>query len=190
MSISFNNKDCLLIVDLQNDFCPEGALPVPEGDKTAEAINPYINKALEAKALIAASRDWHPFNHCSFQSEGGIWPRHCVQGTRGAEFHHSLNLPKDALIISKGTNPEKEAYSAFEDTGLEEILKERGIKRVVVGGLALDYCVKASALDAKKAGFEVVLLKNATRAVNVNPTDGEKALEVLSSNGVYIVENE
>ena len=177
------NEDALIIVDVQVDFCPGGALPVPEGDKIIPVLNEYIKRFDEVGALIIATRDWHPPNHSSFKTYGGLWPPHCIQGTDGAKFHPDLRLPKRTKIISKATDPSKEAYSGFEGTGLSEELKKIGIKRVFVGGLATEYCVKNTVLDALKYGFEVFLLEDAIKGIDVNPGDVNRAIEEMLQKG-------
>ena len=176
-------EDALIIVDVQRDFCSGGALPVSEGDKIVPVLNRYIEKFSKAEALIVATRDWHPPNHISFKSRGGTWPPHCVQGTPGAEFHPDLNLPAEVKIVSKASSPDKEAYSGFDGTSLEEELKNAGIRRVFVGGLATDYCVKSTVLDALKLGFKTVLLLDAIRGVDVKPGDSEKAINEMFRKG-------
>jgi len=177
--------DSLIIVDMQKDFMPSGALPVPGADKIVPVLNRYIELFFEKKLLIIASRDWHPKDHCSFRENGGIWPRHCVQGTEGAEFVEALNLPKDIVVVSKGTNPEKEAYSALEETGLSEILKQKGIKRCFVGGVATEYCVFNTVLDLLKIGCETFLLIDAIKSVS--PKDGSKAIEKMQDAGAKLI---
>ncbi len=177
-------EEALIVVDMQRDFMPGGALPVPEGDRIIPVVNECIRKFKERGALIVATRDWHPENHISFKERGGPWPKHCVQGTEGAEF--VVELPADAVIISKATDPDKEAYSGFEGTNLAEILKERGVKRVYVCGVATEYCVRATALDAVKHGFETYLLKDAVKGVN--PEEEKKTLEELQRAGVKLIE--
>ena len=172
-------RDAILIVDTQRDFCPGGALPVPEGDAVVPALNEYIKIFREAGAAIYATRDWHPPNHISFKEQGGTWPAHCVQDTKGAEFHPDLRLPKGTAVISKATDPHKEAYSGFDGTNLEKELRLKGVKRVFIGGLATDYCVKSTVLDAVKLGFETVLLEDAVRGVDVKPGDSERAIEEM-----------
>ena len=140
--------DALLIVDVQNDFCAGGALAVPDGDAVAPVLNDWIAAAQAAGAPVFASRDWHPADHISFQAQGGPWPPHCVQGTSGAAFHPGLRLPADVGVVSKGTEPDVEGYSAFERTDFAERLRAAGVRRLWVGGLARDYCVRASVLDA------------------------------------------
>ncbi|MDK2782783.1 MAG: nicotinamidase/pyrazinamidase, partial [Thermococcaceae archaeon] len=144
--------EALIIVDMQRDFMPGGALPVPEGDRIIPTIEELVEKFKKRGALIVATRDWHPPDHISFKERGGPWPSHCVQNTKGAEI--VVKLPEDTIVISKADKPDKEAYSGFEGTELAEILKEKGVKRVYICGVATEYCVKATALDALKHGFE------------------------------------
>ncbi len=180
-------RDALIIVDVQRDFCPGGALAVPNGDAVVEPLNRYIGPFKSNGLPIIATRDWHPPNHISFRERGGPWPPHCVQGTPGAEFHPTLELPEDAIIISKATDPDSEAYSGFAGTGLETLLRERGITRVFVGGLATDYCVKMTVLDALAFGFTTFLLEDAIRGVDVNPGDSERAVDEMLSNGAIAI---
>jgi nicotinamidase/pyrazinamidase len=178
--------DALLIVDVQNDFCPGGALPVPAGDEVVPLLNSWIEKAQRERIPVFASRDWHPLGHVSFRERGGPWPPHCVQGTSGAAFHPSLRLPENASIISKGEHPDRDSYSAFGGTSLADELRRAGVKRLWVGGLAQDYCVRATALDGVREGFEVHLIVNSTRPVNVHPDDGRRALEDMKDAGVIL----
>jgi nicotinamidase/pyrazinamidase len=181
--------DALVLVDVQNDFLPGGRLAVPDGDAVIPVLNRWIAR-FRAKGLpIFASRDWHPANHCSFVEQGGPWPPHCVMGTPGAEFTRDLDLPPEVPIISKAMRPEKEAFSDFEDTGFEHKLRELGVNRVFVGGLATDYCVRATVLDALREGFSVLLIEDGVRAVDVNPGDGGRALEEMRSAGARPVRN-
>ncbi|UCH02806.1 MAG: nicotinamidase [Candidatus Bathyarchaeota archaeon] len=175
-------ESALVVVDVQKDFCLGGALPVPQGDAIVPVLNRYIQKFEEANAPIYATRDWHPPNHISFTSQGGPWPPHCIQNTKGAEFHDALKLPQKAIIVSKA-DPNKEAYSGFDGTNLEKSLQQRGVRKVFVGGLATDYCVKSTVIAALKLGFEAVLLMDAIRGVNVKPGDSERALEEMMNNG-------
>ena len=186
MQQKLSQHDALLVVDVQNDFCPGGALAVPEGDQVVPVLNDWIRAARESGVPVVASRDWHPAGHCSFAEQGGPWPVHCVQDTEGAAFHPELELPDDALVISKGRSPERDNYSAFDDTGLADMLRERGVERVWVGGLAQDVCVRATVLDACDAGFETHLIADATRPVDVEPGDGERALEAMRAAGARI----
>lgn len=178
-----NPRGALLIVDVQNDFCPGGSLPVPEGDQIVPLLNRWID---ETAGLTVASRDWHPPNHISFKQRGGAWPPHCIQDTPGAAFHPDLRLPRDALIVSKGAHSDYDQYSAFDRTDLAGKLKERGIDRLWVGGLALDVCVRASVLDALREGFEVHLIEDATRAINATPGEGQRALTETRAAGAII----
>lgn len=179
-----SSKDALVIVDVQNDFCPGGALAVPDGDKVIPPINALLKRA---SCLAIATRDWHPKNHCSFQENGGPWPTHCVAGTKGVEFHPGLDLGRVSLIVSKGTDPEKEAYSGFEGTNLAVLLRQKGIKRVFVSGLATEYCVKATALDALKEGLQVVVLEDAIRGVGLKAGDIEKAIAEMKAAGISFI---
>lgn len=174
--------DALLIVDPQVDFCPGGALAVPEGN----AIFPALNRASRILPLTVASRDWHPAGHASFQAQGGPWPVHCQAGTPGAEFHPDLDADRIAHVFSKGTDPGQEAYSAFDGTGLAGWLREHGVRRLYVGGLATDYCVRASVLDARREGFDVVVLEDAIGAVDVAPGDGDRALAEMRAAGAEV----
>jgi nicotinamidase/pyrazinamidase len=180
---SVGKTDALIIVDVQNDFCPGGALPVPDGDQVIPALNDYIKIFKKANARIFATRDWHPPNHKSFKAQGGPWSPHCVQNSEGAKFHPDLKLPRDTTVISKATDPLKEAYSGFDGTKLANTLKTQGATRVFVGGLATDYCVKNTVLDARKMGFETVLLLDAIRGINVEPDDVRKAIAEMIKNG-------
>lgn len=174
--LTLSPADALIVVDVQNDFLPGGSLAVPRGDDVIPVLNRYIAAFARQKLPIVASRDWHPPNHCSFQPFGGPWPPHCVAGSEGAAFAPALELPApNTLIISKGTQPEKDAYSAFDGTDLDARLRARGVGRLFVGGLATDYCVLCTVQDGLTAGYAVVLLQDAIRAVNVRPDDGEGA---------------
>ncbi|MEO0257837.1 MAG: bifunctional nicotinamidase/pyrazinamidase [candidate division WOR-3 bacterium] len=187
MKLRFRNKDALIIVDVQKDFCPGGALAVPHGDEVVPVINNYIEIFKNHGGLIIATRDWHPENHSSFSEHGGIWPPHCIQNTEGAEFHDELKLPNDVIVISKADHPDKEAYSGFDGTNLEKVLRGHGIQRVFVAGLATDYCVKATVLDALRFNFFTFLLLDATRGVNINPDDSERAvIDMLDKGAVGI----
>jgi nicotinamidase/pyrazinamidase len=167
--------DALLLVDVQNDFLPGGALAVPDGDAIIPVLNRYVAAARAARVPIYASRDWHPREHCSFKARGGPWPPHCVAGTAGADFAPALDLPPTTEVVSKAATAEKDAYSAFEGTGLADDLRGKGVKRLLIGGLATDYCVLNSVRDALKHGFEVLLLADAMRAVDVKAHDGDAA---------------
>lgn len=182
MAIEINKQSALVVVDLQNDFCPGGALPVENGDKVVPVLNKYIEKFRKAGAPILFTRDWHPPDHSSFKAQGGPWPPHCVQNSEGAKFHNDLLIPPEGEIVSKADKKD-EAYSFFQGTDLAQKLKERGIKRLLVGGLATDYCVKETVLDGLKYGFEVFVLDDASKGVNVNPGDSDNALHLMVAEG-------
>lgn len=176
-------EDALLIVDPQVDFCPGGALPVPGGDKIFEPLNRIAGRF----EVVVASRDWHPADHISFQAQGGPWPEHCVAGTPGAEFHAALKLDPIGHVVSKATSAREEAYSAFSGTGLGDWLRDRGVRRLFVGGLATDYCVRQTVLDALGEGFQVEVLEDCIGAVDVSPGDGDKALDEMRAAGAAVV---
>jgi nicotinamidase/pyrazinamidase len=176
--------DALIIVDFQNDFCPGGALPVQSCAEVLPALNTWIDLATQAGAIIVASRDWHPPDHISFHARGGRWSRHCVRDSAGAEFRPGLNLPDKVHIISKGTDEDRDAYSAFDGTGLVQWLRDRGVHRVWVAGLALDVCVRATVLDALSAGFETHVIREATSPVE--PEGGRQALDEMRQAGAII----
>jgi nicotinamidase/pyrazinamidase len=178
--------DALLIVDVQNDFCPGGALAVREGDQVVPVLNTWIKHAERQDIPVYASRDWHPPHHISFNERGGPWPPHCIQDTQGAAFHPDLKLPSNAEIISKADQPNEDAYSAFGGTDLASRLRRAGVKRLWIGGLTQDYCVRFSTLDAIREGFEVHVIVDATRAVNVDPGDGPRALEEIQRAGAIL----
>lgn len=182
-NFSVRETDALIIVDVQNDFCAGGALPVPNGDQIIPVLNEYIAIFKKANVGVFATRDWHPSNHVSFKAQGGPWPSHCVQNTKGAEFHPDLKLPEDTTVVSKAMNRAKEAYSGFDDTNLTDTLQNQGATRVFVGGLATDYCVKNTVLDARKLGFEAVLLLDAIAAINAQQGDAVKAIDAMTKSG-------
>jgi nicotinamidase/pyrazinamidase len=171
----FRRGDALIVVDVQNDFLPGGSLAVPRGDEVVPVLNQYLEGATRNGLPVFATRDWHPPNHCSFQGEGGPWPPHCVRGTAGAAFAPALRLPGSAMVISKAQDQDQDAYSGFQTTDLEERLRRLEIDRVLVGGLATDYCVLSTVRDALARGFEVGLLLDAVRPVDVRPGDGVRA---------------
>lgn len=193
----------LLLVDLQNDFCPGGALAVPEGD----LVVPIANRLIDAFDLVVATQDWHPAEHGSFAAnhpgerpgdvieldglEQVLWPVHCVQNTPGAEFHPELNLDRVTHVFQKGTDPKVDSYSGFFDngraaTGLGDYLREQGVRRVYVCGLATDYCVAFTALDAAELGFETYLVEDACRGVNLKPGDVDRAVSDMQSRGIQV----
>ena len=186
MPADLDTHSALIVVDVQNDFCPGGSLAVPDGDQVVPVLNRWIQAGERGGAAIYASRDWHPPEHCSFQSQGGPWPPHCVQGTSGAALRDDLALPDRAVIIDKGIHRDRDSYSAFDGTGLAQRLREAGVHRLWIGGLALDYCVLATVLDAMKEGFESHLLSAATRPVEVHPGDGARAIEKMRAAGALI----
>ncbi len=174
-------KRALFVIDVQNDFCPGGALPVPHGDE----VVPVINKLMPKFDLVIATRDWHPKETVHFEK----WPVHCVQGSKGAEFHPNLETEKIHKIISKGTGNKDDGYSAFEteELDLAEFLRENGIEETYFTGLATEYCVKASALDAAKNGFKTFVIEEAIRGIDLNPGDVEKAKKEMNEAGIKII---
>jgi nicotinamidase/pyrazinamidase len=180
-------KDALVIVDVQNDFCPGGALAVELGDEVVPRLNAYIEKFTRAGLPIFATRDWHPEKTVHFKAYGGQWPPHCIQGTKGAEFRSDLRLPRSAVIVTTGAAPDEDGYSGFDGRGaggtLEEMLRKAGVERIFVGGLATDYCVKHTVLDGLKRGFQVVWLEDASRGVDVEPGDSARAAAEMIAGG-------
>jgi nicotinamidase/pyrazinamidase len=178
-------SEALLIIDYQNDFAaPDGALSVKGGEQIGQRINQLAKAG--GYELVVATRDWHPADHASFQEQGGIWPVHCVQGTEGAELHPSLERAEIDVVFDKGTNQSTDGYSAFETPDLAQLLRDRGIDKLTVVGLATDYCVKNSALDAERAGFQVRVDTSAVRGVDREPGDSERALDELRAAGVEV----
>lgn len=178
------NDSALVIVDVQNDFMPDGPLPVPAGDSVVPVLNRYIKLFKTIDSPIYATRDWHPEVTIHFKKYGGLWPEHCIQGTRGAEFHPDLKLPEDTEIITEGDDPQSQGYSAFEGSNaqgisFEDSLREKGIKQLFIGGIATDYCVKSTVLDAIDKGFRVTLLMDAIRGVNLDPEDSRRAIAAM-----------
>jgi nicotinamidase/pyrazinamidase len=190
--------DALLIVDFQNDFCPGGALTVPGGDRIARPLGELVDRF----DFVVATRDWHPPDHGSFTGvevdltkwrgtdPPSIWPVHCVQGTRGAELHPSLDRSRIDVVLDKGQDPWSQGYSAFQDTRLAELLRAHDVDRLYVAGLATDYCVKNSVLDARREGFDVVVVEDAIRGVEVEPGDSERALEEMEQAGALLAPSE
>ena len=178
----------LLIVDLQKDFCPGGALGIPEGDLIVPFVNSYLRLFRKYALPIFITRDWHPPVTTHFREYGGTWPVHCVQGTEGAHFHPGMELPPDAVILSKGNDPERDDYSSFSattDSGvpLHDLLKQMQIHTLYIGGLATDYCVRETTLDALGAGLSVTLLEDAVRGVDLTPGDSARAMEEIIAAG-------
>lgn len=182
--------DALLIVDVQNDFLPGGALAVPEGDRVIAPLNRSIGLFRRKGLPVFATRDWHPPDHCSFQAQGGPWPPHCIAGSEGAAFAPQLQLPDDVHVISKATHPDRDAYSGFQDTDLADQLRAAGVRRLFVAGLATDYCVLNTVTDALQAGFEVWVLRDAIAAVNVQPEDGARAIAAMEQAGAHFIDSE
>jgi nicotinamidase/pyrazinamidase len=178
--------DALLVVDVQRDFLPGGALAVPGADAILPRINRYAAEFERHGLPVFATRDWHPPDHCSFRDRKGPWPPHCVAGTPGAEWPAALMLPSETRVVSKATSRDADAYSGFQGTDLAAQLRALGCQRVLICGLATDYCVKATALDALAAGFTVFVLEDAVRAVEVNPGDGARALAELAGRGAKL----
>jgi nicotinamidase/pyrazinamidase len=192
----YDSRTALVVVDLQNDFAdPAGGLAVAGGDAIVSRVNEEVRRAREAGAVVVATQDWHPESTPHFAKDGGTWPVHCVAGTWGAQLHPGLELPADVPRVRKGANGE-DGYSGFTmrdaesgdemATELEALLRDAGVERVVVCGLATDYCVKATAIDAARLGFETALLADATAAVNLQPDDGERAIAEMAEAGVTL----
>lgn len=181
-----DQHSALLLVDLQNDFFPGGALAVPGADVLIPLINAYIKHFSRQGWAILATRDWHPANHTSFTEQQGPWPAHCVQGSRGAQFHSDLVLPPGMMVISKGTDPKKDAKSGFDGSSLADRLEDLNVQTLFVLGLATDYCVKHTVLDGCTHGFRVVLLTDATKGVNRQPDDFQKALQEMADAGAFL----
>ncbi len=178
---ALRSGDALIIVDVQIDFCPGGALPIEHGDAVVPVLNGWINAAALARIPVFASRDWHPRHHLSFVESGGEWPVHCVQDTPGARFHPELRLPDSTIVVTKGVRFDRDQYSAFDQTGLATELRKRGVRRVWVGGLAQDVCVRATVLDARRDGFDTIVIADATRPVT--GAGGERANEEMRQAG-------
>jgi len=179
-------KQALIVVDVQNDFCLGGTLAVPHGDDVIEPLNQLIDDFLKRGAPVYKSRDWHTPTTKHFAAYGGTWPVHCVQDTAGAEFHPALRDDPRITVISKGLG-DTDCYSAFDETDLATQLHKQNVEEVVVGGLATDYCVKNTVLDALKKGFKVKAIENAMRAVDLQPGDGERAIDEMRDAGADIV---
>lgn len=180
-------KKALIVVDVQNDFCPGGSLAVRDGDQVVAPLNRLMKDFLDRGEPVFQTRDWHPANTKHFQVYGGTWPIHCVQNTSGADFHPDLLSDPRVTVISKGFDESADGYSGFDGTELAEMLRKQGVEEVWVGGLATDYCVKETVLSARREGFKVKALADAMRPVNVNPADGRKAIEEMRAAGAEIV---
>jgi nicotinamidase/pyrazinamidase len=179
------NGDGLLIVDVQKDFCTGGALAVPDADRILPVVNNWIEMAQMRGVPIYASRDWHPVGHISFKDQGGQWPPHCIQDSEGAQFHPDLKLPSQAVVITKGVRFDKDQNSVFDETGFSEQLERDDVKRLWIGGLAMDVCVLASVLDARNAGLEVIVIQAATRPVDVTDA-AEQSIAEMTNAGAEI----
>lgn len=181
------SNSALIVVDMQNDFLPGGSLAIPNADTIIPVINEYI-RFFETQGLpVVYTRDWHPEDHLSFKENGGQWPKHCVQNTPGAEFHHNLYFPKNYIIISKAYEPQLEAYSGFQSTDLDQKLKDMNIENLFVCGVATDYCVFHTVMDAIRLGYKVYLLVDAIRGVDLNPNDSEEAIKKMINSGVELI---
>lgn len=186
-AIHLEQGDALLVIDMQNDFLPGGALGVAGGFETIAPIN-HLIALFQAQGLpVFASRDWHPANHCSFAAQGGPWPPHCVAESLGAEFAAELALPDDAVVISKADTPDVDAYSAFAGTELSSRLRALEVMRVTVCGLATDYCVLQTVSDALEEGFDTLIVPEAMRAVELKPGDGSRAMDRMVARGAVPV---
>ncbi len=184
------NKKALIVVDVQNDFCPGGSLAVAHGDEVVAPLNQLIKEFLDRGEPVYKTRDWHPPQTNHFAAYGGVWPFHCVQNTQGAEFHPDLVDDPRITVISKGFDDTADGYSGFDGTNLGELLREEGVAEIWVGGLATDYCVKETVIDGVRKGFKVKALADMMRPVNVNPGDGAKAVADMRDVGAEIVGNE
>jgi nicotinamidase/pyrazinamidase len=182
-------KAALLVVDVQNDFLPGGALPVPEGDSIIPPLNEVISAFTSAGLPIFFTRDWHPPNHCSFRDRGGVWPPHCVQGTRGAELSQRIHRPAGSVVISKGDRPDEEAFSGFQGTDLAARLRSLGVREVCVGGLATEYCVKTTTEDALREGFAVGVMLDCVKGLEVHPGDSAAAIYAMKTAGAVAVQS-
>jgi nicotinamidase/pyrazinamidase len=183
-------RKALIVVDVQNDFCPGGSLAVADGDQVVPPLNRLMKEFLDRGEPVFKTRDWHPAKTKHFAAYGGVWPVHCVQGTAGAQFHPDLLEDPRVTVISKGTEESADGYSGFDGTNLTELLHGEGVEEVWVGGLATDYCVKHTVLDAIRDGFRVKALADAMRPVNVDPRDGELAIEQMREAGAEVVGSE
>lgn len=186
-TVELGKGDALLIIDIQNDFLPGGSLAVAEGDQIIPVLNGYIDQFIYRQLPVFATRDWHPANHCSFIPQGGPWPEHCIAGSKGAEFSSELHLPASTSIISKGTDVEQDGYSGFVNPALKDQLDKMGACRLFIGGLATDYCVLNTVRDALSCHYQVLLLTDAIRAVNVQRQDGGNAINVMILKGAIPV---
>ncbi len=185
--LEFIKHDALIVVDMQNDFFDDGSLPVPGIKKIVPRMNEYLRRFAALDLPVFATRCWHPPGHCSFVAHGGQWPQHCVAGTRGAEFHPDLKLPLGCPVISKGHLIDRDAYSAFAGTELDPLLREKGVRRVFVAGVATDYCVKHTVIDVQKHNLPAFVLVDAIAAVNQQPDDAARALKEMRQAGAVMI---
>ncbi|NMF89292.1 isochorismatase family protein [Aromatoleum petrolei] len=183
--ITLQPGDALVIVDVQNDFLPGGSLAVPRGDEVVAPLNALIARCTQLRLPVIATRDWHPPDHCSFQARGGPWPPHCIAATPGAAFAPALALPESATVVSKAVTADVDAYSGFGGTDLHDRLQAARVRRLLVGGLATDYCVFNTVRDGLANGYEVILLTDAIRAVDVTPGDGLRAIDEMARLGAH-----
>ncbi|MGZ5014013.1 MAG: isochorismatase family protein [Methylobacter sp.] len=179
--------DALVAIDVQNDFLPGGSLAVPEGDQVIPVLNGYIEQFISRHLPVIATRDWHPPNHCSFIQQGGPWPAHCVVDSKGAEFASALHLPVAVKVFSKATEADQENYSDLANPAFKEQLDEMKVRRLFIGGLATEYCVLNTVRDALSHHYQVFLLIDAIRAINVRPQDGEKAINEMIEKGAKLI---
>ena len=186
--VSPHSGDALIIVDLQRDFLPGGALGVARGDAVVGAMNDYLTLFATNHLPVFATRDWHPSNHCSFVAQGGPWPPHCIAGSPGAAFADGLRLPANTKVVSKAISAGRDAYSGFDGTELQALLQQAQVNRVFVGGLATDYCVLQTVKDACALGFTVLLLRDAIAAVDAQLGDGDRAIEDMQAAGAALTD--
>jgi len=185
-------NNALILNDIQNDFCPGGALAVPQGDKIVSVANQYIKIFLKKKYPIFACRDWHPRKTSHFKTYGGVWPVHCIRNTKGARFHPGLKVPRSAIAVYKGENPHADCYSAFDaidrkKRSLKSLLEKFKVSEIFICGLATDYCIKSSVLDARKLGFSIYVLKDAIQGVNLKKDDSKKAIRQMMRQGAKLI---
>lgn len=184
-------NQALIIIDVQKDFCEGGVLPASNTLSLIEPLNKAVKWASVNNVLLVFVRDWHPVDHCSFNTHGGPWPPHCVQGSKGAEFAEGLYVPDNSVIIDIEKEPDAKnaTYSAFENTPLDELLKKNGIAEVFVTGIATDYCVRATALDSYKHGYETTVLTDLIRPIDVLEIDADIALDEMQDTGILLVDS-
>jgi nicotinamidase/pyrazinamidase len=186
-------KQALIVVDVQRDFCDGGVLPAKDTSSLISPLNYVIASCMRSGILCVFTRDWHPPDHCSFHSQGGPWPPHCIQGTLGAEFADDLQFPDSGLVIDieKDSNTRNMGYSAFENTNLAAELRNRHIQEIAACGIATEYCVKATVMDALRSGFRVSVLTDLVRPIDISPNDSSKALaEMIASGAMLLTSNE